>query len=54
VTENIENIVAMIGTIIDNGHAYPADGDVYFSVPSLEGYGQLSGRKQVLTHTHPA
>jgi cysteinyl-tRNA synthetase len=47
VTENIENIVRMIGTIIDNGHAYAADGDVYFNVPSLDGYGQLSGRKMV-------
>lgn len=46
-TENIENIVRMIGTIIDNGHAYAADGDVYFNVPSLDGYGQLSGRKMV-------
>eukprot|EP00241_Pyramimonas_parkeae_P001508 CAMPEP_0114262438 /NCGR_PEP_ID=MMETSP0058-20121206/21805_1 /TAXON_ID=36894 /ORGANISM="Pyramimonas parkeae, CCMP726" /LENGTH=485 /DNA_ID=CAMNT_0001378309 /DNA_START=319 /DNA_END=1776 /DNA_ORIENTATION=- len=45
VTENIEQIVAMIGTIVANGHAYAAQGDVYFHVPSLEGYGQLSGRK---------
>jgi len=44
VTENIENIIKMIGTIIDNGHAYPLDGDVYFNVPSLDGYGALSGR----------
>lgn len=46
-TENIENIVSMIGTIIENGHAYASDGDVYFNVPSLDGYGQLSGRKMV-------
>eukprot|EP00959_Pyramimonas_sp_CCMP1952_P085786 1794565-Pyramimonas_sp.AAC.1 len=44
VTENIENIIKMIGTIIDNDHAYPLDGDVYFNVPSLDGYGALSGR----------
>mmetsp|Transcript_23440 Transcript_23440/g.39213 ORF Transcript_23440/g.39213 Transcript_23440/m.39213 type:complete len:617 (+) Transcript_23440:218-2068(+) len=45
VTENIDNIISMIGTIIEKGHAYPLDGDVYFSVPSLENYGSLSGRK---------
>ncbi|KAK3276672.1 hypothetical protein CYMTET_15276 [Cymbomonas tetramitiformis] len=44
VTESIPSIVAMIGTIIDNGHAYAVDGDVYFNVPSLNEYGVLSGR----------
>lgn len=44
VTESIPSIVAMIGTIIDNGHAYAVDGDVYFNVPSLSEYGVLSGR----------
>ena len=53
VTENIDNIIAMIGTIIDNGHAYAVEGDVYFAVPSLPGYGQLSGRKLV-RHSPPA
>ena len=40
----------MMGTvqrIMDNGHAYSADGDVYFDVGSLPGYGRLSGRAQV-------
>eukprot|EP00891_Asterochloris_glomerata_P001720 jgi/Astpho2/1720/fgenesh1_pm.00032_%23_20_t len=39
----------MVGTvqrIMDNGHAYSADGDVYFDVGSLPGYGRLSGRAQ--------
>ena len=38
-------MIEQIGKIIDNGHAYAVDGDVYFSVPSLDGYGSLSGRK---------
>ena len=39
------DMIEQIGKIIDNGHAYAVDGDVYFSVPSLDGYGSLSGRK---------
>ena len=30
--------------LIDKGHAYEVDGDVYFSVGSFDGYGGLSGR----------
>ncbi len=31
--------------LIDSGHAYPADGDVYFRVRSDPGYGSLSHRR---------
>lgn len=32
--------------IVERGHAYAVEGgDVFFSVPSSPGYGQLSGRK---------
>lgn len=31
--------------IIDNGHAYPVDGDVYFNIDKFPEYGRLSGRK---------
>lgn len=44
VTEHIDSIIAMVSDIIAKGHAYVADGDVYFAVRSLPGYGELSGR----------
>jgi cysteinyl-tRNA synthetase len=40
----IEEIVSLIQSLIDSGHAYQADGDVYFRVRSFEGYGKLSNR----------
>jgi len=43
-TENIEQMIALIGTLIDKDHAYEAGGEVLFSVPSMPDYGQLSGR----------
>ena len=44
-TEHIGEIVQLIQTLIDKGHAYSADnGDVYFSVRSFPGYGKLSGQ----------
>ena len=44
-TEHIPEMIELIRSLIDRGLAYPADGDVYFSVRALEGYGKLSGRK---------
>ena len=44
-TEHIPEMLELIGQLIDRGLAYARDGDVYFSVRSLEGYGRLSGRK---------
>jgi cysteinyl-tRNA synthetase len=43
-TEHIPGIVRFIEELIERGHAYPAGGDVYFSVSSFPGYGALSGR----------
>ena len=37
--------IEMIKTLIDNGHAYEANGSVYFSVESFKAYGKLSGRR---------
>jgi cysteinyl-tRNA synthetase len=43
-TGTIPEMVAMIGRLIDNGHAYAAEGHVLFSVGSFAAYGALSGR----------
>ncbi|WP_251454078.1 cysteine--tRNA ligase [Veillonella intestinalis] len=44
VSEHIDEIVAMIATLIEKGFAYELDGDVYYSVEKFEDYGKLSGR----------
>ena len=45
VSEHLEEIFAMIRTLIEKGHAYAVEGgDVYFAVESFEGYGKLSHR----------
>ncbi|MCX6093969.1 MAG: cysteine--tRNA ligase [Candidatus Bipolaricaulota bacterium] len=43
-TEHIGEMVELIARMVDNGSAYVRDGDVYFRVSSVEGYGRLSGR----------
>ena len=40
----ITEIVELIETLIERGHAYAAEGDVYFSVRSYPEYGELSHR----------
>ena len=44
-SETIGPIVDYIQTLIDRGHAYAVDGDVYFRVRSDPGYGTLSHRQ---------
>jgi cysteinyl-tRNA synthetase len=41
-TEHIPEMVDMISTLIENGNAYIADGDVYFRIASFPKYGELS------------
>ncbi len=41
-TEHIGDMVAMISALLENGHAYIADGDVYFRIASFPSYGALS------------
>src|SRR5207302_5859159 len=43
-SETIGPIVQLIGDLIDSGHAYVAEGDVYFRVRSYPAYGELSHR----------
>ncbi len=43
-TEYIDAMQAMIGDLIDKGHAYAAEGHVLFAVDSYPQYGALSGR----------
>ena len=44
-TENIQDIIDLVQTLVEKGHAYPTpNGDVYFSVRSWPGYGKLSGQ----------
>ena len=44
-TSHIDQMIQVIETLINKGHAYAVDGDVFFSVDSFEGYGKLSGRR---------
>ena len=43
-TEEIPAMIELVQELVDGGHAYEADGDVYFSVRSYPAYGELSGR----------
>ncbi len=43
-TEHIDEMLDMIGKLIEKGHAYAAEGHVLFAVDSMADYGQLSGR----------
>ena len=44
-TENIEEMIAYIKTLIDKDFAYESGGSVYFAVRKLASYGCLSGKK---------
>ncbi len=45
VSECIPDIQALIGTLIERGHAYESEGSVWFSVETFPEYGKLSGQK---------
>jgi cysteinyl-tRNA synthetase len=51
-TGHIPEMIALMRRLIDGGHAYPAGGDVYFDVHTVDGYGSLSG--QQLADMRPA
>ena len=41
-TENIDEIIQIVSTLIEKGFAYAVDGDVYFSTKKFHEYGKLS------------
>ena len=44
VTQHIDDIIAFIGKLFENGYAYEAGGDVYYRVSAFEDYGKFSNR----------
>ncbi len=45
-TDHIPEMIAMIKTLLEKGHAYEAEGHVLFSVSSWDDYGKLSGHNR--------
>ena len=45
-------MITLMHRLIDSGHAYAADGGVYFDVRSYPAYGSLSGQR--VDHMRPA
>jgi len=43
-SETIAEIIELIERLVEGGHAYPVQGDVYFAVRSYPRYGELSHR----------
>ena len=43
-SENIESMIELITTLIDNKHAYITDGTVWFDARSYHNYGSVSGQ----------
>lgn len=43
-TDHIDEIIAIIKTLVDKGHAYESEGDVYYAVETFAEYLKLSGR----------
>ncbi len=54
-SETISSILEYIQTLIDTGHAYATEGDVFFRVRSDSGYGSLSHRRieEMGLESHP-
>ncbi len=45
VSDHMDDIIAMVETLIEKGHAYVLGGDVYYDISTFPEYGKLSGRK---------
>ena len=44
VTTHMDDIISLVGRLLDKGHAYTTPDGVYFHVPAMATYGQLSNR----------
>lgn len=44
-TGHVPEMIVLMRRLIESGHAYAADGDVYFDVLSYPRYGELSGQR---------
>jgi cysteinyl-tRNA synthetase len=44
-TGHVTDMVALMARLIERGHAYAVDGDVYFDVRSFREYGALTGQR---------
>lgn len=44
-TGHVPEMIALMQRLVDGGHAYAADGDVYFDIRSFPAYGSLSGQR---------
>ncbi len=44
-TEHIPQMIEFIKKLLDSGHAYQINGDIFFRIKSYEKYGQLSGKR---------
>ncbi|MFD1641131.1 cysteine--tRNA ligase [Halohasta litorea] len=45
VSEHIPEIIELVETLVESGHAYETNGSVYFDVTSFEEYGKLSNQR---------
>ena len=45
VSDHMQDIIDMVSTLIEKGHAYVLGGDVYYDISTFDRYGELSGRK---------
>ena len=45
VSEHVPEIIDLIRTLVDRGHAYESNGSVYFDVSAFEEYGKLSNQE---------
>ncbi|MGA7923098.1 MAG: cysteine--tRNA ligase [Thermoplasmata archaeon] len=50
-TDYLPEIIEQVRALVDRGHAYPAEGSVYYDVSTFSAYGQLSGQRREALRT---